>query len=104
MRACLVARQVATNTSERAARKQTEQLDGAKRARAEAAKRICGAACASASTNPEARDSLERRLFRRLQSQEAQPAQDLTLQRFDEARRCQCTQCDLQLHSIAREG
>src|SRR5437773_2995205 len=107
MPACLVARQVATNTSERAARKQTEQLDGAKRASAGAAKRICGATCACTSTTVGARDYLERKLSRRLQPprwppQHGQPMQDLARNCFDEARRCQCTQCDWQLHSIAR--
>src|SRR5206468_8968058 len=67
MPACLVARQAATNTSERAARKQTEQLDGAKRASAETAKRICSATCACTSTTVGARDHLERKLSRRLQ-------------------------------------
>jgi len=36
--------------------------------------------------------------------QHGQPMQDLARNCFDEARRRQCTQCDWQLHSIAREG
>src|SRR5438552_18632566 len=81
----------------------------AKRARAETAKRICSATCACTSTTAEARDQLERKLSRRLQPprgppQHGRPMQDLARNCFDEARRRQCTQCDWQLHSIARGG
>src|SRR5213596_3308212 len=106
MPACLVARQAATNARERAARTQTQLLDGAKRASAETAKRICSATCACTSTTVGARDQLERKLSRRLQlprgpPQHGQPVQDLARNCFDEARRRQCTQCDWQLHSLA---
>src|SRR5206468_1855514 len=82
MPACLVARQAATNARERAARTQTQPLDGAKRASAETAKRICSATCACTSTTVGARDQLERKLSRRLQlprwpPQHGQPMQEL---------------------------